>query len=87
MAQAVICLAGFSMFGLFVLIILLIWKRNSPVIRAASWMFSLLILFGGELTLASIIMRASARPVVGWLDCMGTCKPALMQQATIDETS
>ncbi|KAJ3045125.1 hypothetical protein HDV00_011851 [Rhizophlyctis rosea] len=57
---------------ILIVIIMFLHKVNSPPIRAASWSFSLFILLGGELTLASVLMRVSADQAVGWPQCFGT---------------
>ncbi|KAJ3034454.1 hypothetical protein HDV00_005033, partial [Rhizophlyctis rosea] len=48
------------------------WYRNSEVIRAAAFAPSMLILFGGILTLLSVIMRISFDGKLRWAQCFGT---------------
>ncbi|KAJ3056375.1 Gamma-aminobutyric acid type B receptor subunit 2 [Rhizophlyctis rosea] len=51
---------------------LFFWKRNSPVIRAASRIPSMLIFIGAIFTLASVIMRVTNDDKPSWLQCYGT---------------
>ncbi|KAJ3037891.1 hypothetical protein HDV00_001235 [Rhizophlyctis rosea] len=71
-SKAMVALAAACMIIIGILIVLFTIKRNAPVIRAASRMFSQLILFGGELTLASVIIRTSRHGELSWLQCFGT---------------
>ncbi|KAJ3053647.1 hypothetical protein HK097_003760 [Rhizophlyctis rosea] len=69
---AMVGLAAAAMVIEFILIVLFAVKRDAPVIRAASRIFSNLILLGGMLTLASVIIRTSRNGELGWLQCFGT---------------
>ncbi|KAJ3043588.1 hypothetical protein HDV00_004689 [Rhizophlyctis rosea] len=71
-AKAMTGLASACGFLIIAIMLLFIHRRNSPAIRAASWTFSLMILLGGVLTLASVVMRVSKKPYVGWSQCFGT---------------
>jgi len=71
-AKAMTGLSAACMVVNFILIIGFIVKRDAPVIRAAARPFSLMILLGGELTLASVILRTSVNDELDWPQCFGT---------------
>ena len=73
-AKAMTALAGACMVIIFLLSLMFLHKRDAPPIRAASRLFSNLILLGGEITLASVILRTSVEDSLGWPQCFGTCK-------------
>ncbi|KAJ3033520.1 hypothetical protein HDV00_006304 [Rhizophlyctis rosea] len=72
LAKAMMALAAACMIIIFLLFLMFQHKRNTPPIRAASRVFSNLILIGGEITLASVIMRTSSNTDIGWIQCFGT---------------
>ncbi|KAJ3053246.1 hypothetical protein HK097_004723 [Rhizophlyctis rosea] len=71
-AKAMTALAGACMVIIFLIILMFFHKRDSPPIRAASRLFSNLILLGGEVTLASVILRTSVQGKLEWPQCFGT---------------
>ncbi|KAJ3045876.1 hypothetical protein HDV00_006142 [Rhizophlyctis rosea] len=54
------------------LIIAFCWYRHTPVIRAASFVPSLMIMFGAILGLISVPFRISQSANPNWLQCFGT---------------
>ncbi|KAJ3045139.1 hypothetical protein HDV00_011865 [Rhizophlyctis rosea] len=72
LVKAMTGLAAACMAILLIFILMFFHKRDTKVMRAASRLFSFLILFGGEVTLASVIARISGVEKVGWPQCFGT---------------
>ncbi|KAJ3050383.1 hypothetical protein HK097_008664 [Rhizophlyctis rosea] len=69
---AITILCTFGILIECVLILLITWKRKVQVIRAASFIPSLMIMFGAILTLLSVIVRVGRPGQLGWLQCYGT---------------
>ncbi|KAJ3055660.1 hypothetical protein HK097_009778 [Rhizophlyctis rosea] len=55
-----------------VLMVLFWFRRNTPVIRAASKLFSFLILIGGIITFASVPLKTTTIERLTWWQCNGT---------------
>ncbi|KAJ3042486.1 hypothetical protein HDV00_007257 [Rhizophlyctis rosea] len=70
-AKAIIGLVTIGLVLLTILMLLFVIKRNSPPVRAASWMFSVAIIFGGHLALVSVVLQVSMDNKVGWVECLG----------------
>ncbi|KAJ3051616.1 hypothetical protein HK097_007365 [Rhizophlyctis rosea] len=70
--KVVLALGGIGMIIEYIMMVAFIWKRNCPVIRAASLIPSLIIMFGAILTLMSMMIRVGHVESFGWNQCFGT---------------